>query len=596
MWFNTLEHQQSGKTKKPSPPLRIALAALGLLVLVTPATADDWPQWRGPNRSNVSAETGLMKEWPRNGPPLAWKAGGLGNGVSPVAVAGGRVVSTGYQGDAEYCTALSAKDGKQLWSVKIGPAIREMAIMSWLSQRTPTIDGDRLYVVTASGEWVCLTAETGKELWRKHFQKDFEGRRGPWGFCDYPLVDGDNLIITPGGEKATVAALNKRTGQVVWACSLPGGDTFGYAVLVPAEIGGVRQYVNHLMKWMIGVSAQDGKLLWKYDGTRTSTAATYAPIVSGDTVFYASGYGAGHVLLKITPKSNDWTAEEVYRQRNKSYVPWLGSPTQVGKHIFLNTAQGILCIERATGEPAWEKRLGRCVYTVADGRLYIRSQRGTMYLTAADPMDYRSFGEFIPPQRDAMQPAFTFPVVANGRLFVRDFDSLLCYDVRDSGPPKKHSDTVFVPTPLDVVKRMLDLAAVKKSDIVYDLGSGDGRIVIAAAKAFGCRAVGVELDEDLVKISRQQAREAGVEKQVSFHHADLFEADFADADVVALYLLPEMNKRLIPKLNRLRSGSRVVAHYFPIPGVTPAKVVKMTSQEDDVERSLYLYTIPLKKE
>src|SRR5262249_40348129 len=158
----------------------------------------------------------------------------------------------------------------------------------------------------------------------------------------------------------------------------------------------------------------------------------------------------------------------------------------------------------------------------------------------------------------------------------RDFDVLLCYDVRGVSRPKKDSDTVFVPTPMDVVKRMLEVAEVKRSDVLYDLGSGDGRIVLAAAKAFGCRAVGVELDEDLVKSSQAQAKEAGLAKQVSFQHADLFEVDFADADVVALYLLPEMNKRLIPKLDRLRPGARVVAHYFPIPGVRPARVVKMT--------------------
>src|SRR5262249_20805937 len=153
---------------------------------------------------------------------------------------------------------------------------------------------------------------------------------GPWGFCDYPLVDGDNLIITPGGEKAAVVALNKRTGEVVWTCPLPGGDTSGYAVLVPAEIGGVREYVNPLSKSMIGVSATAGKLLWKYDGVGTRIAATHAPVVRGDTVFYASGYGAGHTLLKVVRKGNEWAVEEVYRQRNNSYVPWLGSPTQVG--------------------------------------------------------------------------------------------------------------------------------------------------------------------------------------------------------------------------------------------------------------------------
>jgi outer membrane protein assembly factor BamB len=596
MPFNTPEQQQTTPTTRPVPPLRATLAALGLLALAAPTPAADWPQWRGPGRSNVSAETGLLKQWPPGGPPLAWKAAGLGDGVAPVAVAGGRVFTTGYQGDAEYCTALSAKDGKRLWAVKVGPAVRESAIMRWLAQRTPTVDGDRLYVVTVSGEWVCLAAETGEVVWRKHYQKDFGGRRGTWGFCDYPLVDADHLIVTPGGEKAAVAALNKRTGKLVWACPLPGGDTFGYAALVPAEIGGVRQYVNHLARWMVGVSAKDGKLLWKYDGMGTRIAATHAPVVRGDTVFYASGYGAGHALLKITRKGDDWAVEEAYRQRNNAYVPWLGSPTQVGGHIFLNTAQGLLCVERGTGRPAWEERLGRCVYTVADGRLYVRSQKGPMYLAAADPKGYRSCGEFTPPLGDAKQPAWTFPVVAGGHLFVRDFDALLCYDVRDADRPKKGPDAVFVPTPMDVVKRMLELAAVKKSDVVYDLGSGDGRVVIAAARAFGCRAVGVELDGDLVKAARARAREAGVEKRVVFRQGDLFEADFAEADVVALYLLPEMNRRLVPKLGRLRPGARVVAHYFPLPGVRPDRVVKMTSEEDDVERRLYLYTVPLQKE
>jgi outer membrane protein assembly factor BamB len=472
-----------------------------------------------------------------------------------------------------------------------------MNIMRWLSQRTPTVDGERIYVVTVSGEWVCLTAETGKELWRKHFQKDFEGKRGFWGFCDYPLVDGENLIITPGGEKATVAALKKRTGEVVWTCSLPGGDAFGYAALVPADIGGVRQYVNQLNRWMIGVSAKDGRLLWKYDGMGIRFAATYALVARGDTVFYASGYGAGHVLLRIGRTENDWTVRESYRLRANSYVPWLGSATQVGNHLFLNTNEGLLCIERGDGHPVWEERLGHCVYTVAEGRLYIRSQnKGTMYLAAADPKEYRSSGEFTPPRADDKQPRWTFPVVANGHLFVRDFDTLLCYDVRDPGRLKKEPGAVFVPTPADVVTRMLQVAAVRKGDLVYDLGSGDGRIVIAAAKTYGCRAVGVELDEDLVSASRTQAREAGVEDRVAFRHADLFEADFGDADVVALYLLPEMNRRLISKLDRLRPGTRVVAHCFPIPGLKPVKEVRVTSTEDDVERSIYLYTVPLKNE
>ena len=163
-------------------------------------------------------------------------------------------------------------------------------------------------------------------------------------------------------------------------------------------------------------------------------------------------------------------------------------------------------------------------------------------------------------------------------------------------PKKKVPDAVFVPTPPDVVKRMLELAAVKKDDVLYDLGSGDGRIVIAAAKAHGCKAVGVELDKELVATSRDRAKKAGVEKLATFEQGDLFEADFSTSTVVALYILPTMSRKLIPELDKLKPGSRVVCHYFAIPGVTPDKMVTITSDEDDVERPLYLYTIPLRKE
>ena len=163
-------------------------------------------------------------------------------------------------------------------------------------------------------------------------------------------------------------------------------------------------------------------------------------------------------------------------------------------------------------------------------------------------------------------------------------------------PPKRVPDAAFVPTPHDVVKRMLELATVTKGDAVYDLGSGDGRVVIAAAKTYGCKAFGVELDRALVAKSRDRAKAAGVEKLATFEQGDLFEADFSGATVVALYVTPSMSRKLIPKLDKLKPGSRVVCHCFPIPGVTPEKVVRVTSDEDDVERPVYLYTVPLRKE
>jgi hypothetical protein len=347
---------------------------------------------------------------------------------------------------------------------------------------------------------------------------------------------------------------------------------------------------------MRGISA-DGKLLWTYAGLTNGTANTHAPIAHGDTVFFANGYGSGHVLLKVAKKGEEWAVEEAYRQKTSAYVAWLGSPTRAEDHVFINAGNGLVCLDWKTGEKVLDERVGRCMYTVADGKLFIRDQKGRVILAAANPKEYQAFSEFTPPRPDKTAPAWTFPVVANGRLYIRDYDTLLCYDVRDpEARKKKVPDAVFVPTPADVVRRMLELAAVKKDDLVYDLGSGDGRIVIAAAKTHGCKAVGVEIDTELVDKSRDRAKEAGVEKLATFECADLFDADFASATVVALYILPTMSQKLIPKFDKLKPGARIVSHCFAIPGVTPDKVVKVTSEDDDIERPVYLYTIPLRKE
>lgn len=584
--------------------------SVGVIVLVASfllggarATAADWPQWRGPDRSNVSREKGLTNEWPNGGPPLAWKATGLDDGVAPVTVSADRVFTTGNEGENVVCTALSAKDGKQLWATKLGPAAKEMGIMRWLAQMSPTVDGDRVYAVTANGDYVCLAADSGREIWRKHFAKDFDGKKSNWGFCDYPLVDGDRLVLTPGGQKAALVALNKMTGEPIWSCSLPEADTAAHAVLAVADIGGTRQYVNHLSKRMVGVAAQDGKLLWQYDGLKTQIATTHAPIIRNGQVFYASGYGVGHALLTLGQADSAWKVVEEYRQRSRAYVPWLGSPTALDDGVMVNTSSGLQWVDWKTGSVLWEeKSLGRCTYTVADGKVFVRTQSGRMLLGTAAAKGWSLVSEFSPPKTDAKDrsmdtPAYTFPVVANGYLYIRDFDSLSCYDVRAPERPQKQvPDAVFVPTPADVVRKMLQMAAVTKDDLVYDLGSGDGRIVIAAAQTYGCKAIGIEIEKDLVALSRVTATAAGCEKLATFEHGDIFEADFSKANVVALYILPAMSQKLIPKLDKLKPGSRVVSHYFAIPDVVPDKVIKITSEEDGVERPVYLYSVPLKRE
>jgi outer membrane protein assembly factor BamB len=562
------------------------------IITASSSLADDWPQWRGPNRTNISAETGLLTSWPADGPPLAWEAQGFGDGVVPVSVAGGRVFCTGYRGDDEFCTAVSEADGKPVWSVRIGPAVKELFNMRWLNQRTPTVDGELLYVVTVLGDYICLEAASGKEVWRKNAFTDFGAKKPIFGFCDYPLVDGDNLIISPGAADAAIVALDKRTGATIWKCRSETVTGPAHSALVAAEIGGVKQYINSFALGLIGASAKDGTLLWEFPRNR-STAVTHSPLVEGDTVFYASGYMAGHVLLKLTPDGDRFSVAEVYNGKLR-YSSWLGSLTQLGGHIFSNPQTGLACLDRATGEVTWQARKDWTTYTVAEGNLYLWSTKGTLSLVAADPKEFRLISEFIPFETLASRSGIAFPVIANGRLFIRDLDTLRCYDIRNAkAAAGAIPDAVYVPTPDDIVPRLLELAKIERTDLVYDLGSGDGRLVIAAAKKYGCKGVGIEIDPDLVAIAKENAAKEGVAGGVTFHNEDLFKADFSKATVLTLYILPEMLERLIPKFNALQKGSRIVSHEFAIPGVEPREVIEAESAEDGAIRKLYLYSIPL---
>jgi outer membrane protein assembly factor BamB/SAM-dependent methyltransferase len=574
-----------------------------------------WPQWRGPDRSNMSRETGLLPKWPEGGPPLVWTASGLGEGVASVAVAGGRVFTFGYRGDDERVTALDEATGKKLWDVRIGPAVKENPLMRWMCQRTPTVDDDRLYAFTARGELVCLQSADGKEVWRKDYPKDFQGKTGPWGYCDRPLVDGDRLICVPGNINAAVVALNKKTGDVIWKCAIPDGRPAGYAATVVAEVGGVRQYIAFPLGGVVAVSAE-GKLLWRYDRMGVRTGNSYTPLVHGDHVFLAGGYGAGIALVKLVADKDkgEVQVEEVYA-RKPTLPPWHDGAVRVGDHVYVGTGQKLTCLEFQTGKELWSDSgaVGGTVSpTYADGHLYLRSQKGGVALVEATPKGYVLKGTLKIPEAVA-KPGSSAPVVAGGRLYLRDDDRLFVYDVlrgttkpvpaREGGdqpgrtprPPKyREAHDVFVPTPQDVVERMLELAKVKREDVVYDLGCGDGRIVATAARRYGCKAYGCDIDPECINMSRENVEKQGVGRLVTIELKDIFKLDLIGADVVTLYLLPQTNERLVPQLKKLKPGARVVTHAFGIPGIRPDRVVKCRSEEDDLEHEIYVYTAPLK--
>ena len=408
---------------------RSIIALVFTTALVITAAASDWPQWRGPDRTGLSKETGLLKSWPPEGPALVWKATGCGGGYATPSVAGGRIFGSGYRGSNEFVWAFDVKGGQEIWSVRATAAERKIGYPDG-PRATPTIDGELLYTLSAGGKLVCLETATGQQHWQKDFKNEFGGRMmSGWGFSESPLVDGEKVVCTPGGTKGTVVALNKKTGEVIWQ-STEITDKAAYASLTVVELGGVRQYLQLTDEHLFGIAAQDGKVLWRAP-RHGETAVIPTPIFHDNHVFVTSGYGIGCNLFKITPDHGAFKAEEVYA--NTDMVNHHGGVVLVGEHLYGHSdSKGWVCMEFKTGKVVWSNRgVGKGAVSYADGMLYTRSEGGpgTVALVAATPAGYQEKGRFNQPGRSAKN-SWPHPVIANGRLYLRDQDVLLCYDIK----------------------------------------------------------------------------------------------------------------------------------------------------------------------
>jgi len=414
-------------------PLSLFAALATLLLGWLTATAQspaaskaDWPQFRGPDRTNLSPDKNLLKKWPESGPKLLWKGQGVGIGFSSVAVAGDRVYTMGDKNGAAQIFALSRKTGKLLWGTPIGKAGGNYEG----TRCTPTVEGDRVYGIGQFGDLVCLNANTGKLIWRKNFLKDFGGRPGGWQFSESPTLDGDRLIVTPGGPKATVVALDKKTGKEIWRNDA--GYEAGYSTVVISNSCGVKQYVQLTAGGTIGVSAADGKTLWRYEKLGNNTANIPTPIVLGEQIFTSAGYGKGGALLTLSGDASSMTVKEEYYKgelRNKH-----GGILAVGDYIFGDTDDSgrPFCAEWKTGEIKWKrggrgKDSGSASLTYADGHLYIRYSDGYVVLVPAIPDGYKEVSSFKIPNSDTN--SWAHPVVIGGRLYLREKDIVWCYDV-----------------------------------------------------------------------------------------------------------------------------------------------------------------------
>ncbi len=394
----------------------------------------DWPQWRGPNRDGLSGETGLLKEWPEDGPPVVWKATGIGEGFSSVSVVANRVYTMGDLDDGCYLFSLNRQNGDIVWKKKVGKTGG-----NYKGPRcTPTVERDRVYALGQFGDLLCCEQETGEIVWHKNLVHDFKGDPGGWNYTESPLVDGERLICTPGGKEATMIALHKQTGDVLWKGKTEEGESAAYASPVIAEIGGVRQYVQLLSQGGASFAAEDGKLLWRYGDRRnrfaSNTANIPTPIVHGDRVFFAAGYGRGGGMIRVTKEGGDFQVEELWfnQKLNNKHggVIWVGDYLYGGR----DDSPIAWCADSHSGDILWEKRSsndgsGSISVTYADGNLYWRYANGVVSLVPASPDGFNETSSFKIAAPSG-EPSWPHPVVAGGQFYLRDQDTLWCYDVR----------------------------------------------------------------------------------------------------------------------------------------------------------------------
>ena len=402
------------------------LASAVLLIASSAACSaaqnSDWPQWRGPNRDGISKETGLLKQWPEGGPALVWKAKSAGRGYSSMAISGGRLFTMGVRGNKEYVIAFDVATGKEVWATPHGAVFRDDRGDG--PRGTPTIDGNKGYALGGSGDLSCFDTTTGRVLWTMNVLQKFGASNIQWGISESPLVLGEKVLINPGGPGASIVALNKKDGSVIWTSQ---SEPAGYSSAINVEAGGVNQVVFFTSRRAVGLDIRDGKLLWQYEKPSNDTANVATPIARANRIFISSDYGTGGGLVEIKSNGDEVRADEVYftkEMRNHH-----SSSVLVGDYLYGFSGSILTAMRFDTGEVAWRNRsVGKGSLVYADGNLYCFSENGVVGLVEATPSGYKEKGRFTIKQESL--PTWTHPVIAGGRLYIRDQDTIYAYDIK----------------------------------------------------------------------------------------------------------------------------------------------------------------------
>lgn len=388
------------------------------LLLSLTALAADWPQWRGPNRDGISSETGLAASWPSNGPPLVWKIKGLGQGYSSLAISKGRIYTQGQRDGKEWVIALDAKNGNKLWEVPTGnPYSNDRGDGP---RGTPTVDGDRVYAINGTGILVSLDAATGKVNWKQNFIEDYGGSVPHWGYSESPLIDGNRLIVMPGGRGASIVSLDKVTGKVQWKA---GSDSAGYSSAIVANVGDGRQVIALSAQGAIGVQENTGEVLWRYDKVSNRTANIATPIYHNGSVFVSTAYGTGAALLKVGPKN----MTEAYF--NRDMMNHYSSSVLMNNTLYGFSNAILMAMDFDTGKVLWRDRsVGKGSVIFAQGNIYALGEDGVMGLVRADRDKYQEISRFS--FEKGRLPTWSPPVISDAKLYLRDQDNLYCHDIK----------------------------------------------------------------------------------------------------------------------------------------------------------------------
>lgn len=412
---------------------------LGGIALAAPLSATEWPQWRGPNRDGIAAQEKIRTDWEQNPPQLLWVKEGMGEGYASLAITKDAIYTTGNRDGGQAVICANAQTGTVVWSTLIAEHKPEHSYPG--SRCTPTVDGDRVYATGSDGRIACLKADTGEVVWDQPF-KQWGGRlMTGWGFSESPLVDGDLVLCTPGGQDAMIVALNKADGSLVWKSAMPnigdgGKDGAGYSSIMISHGGGVKQYVTTVGRGTIGVRASDGKFLWGYNRVANGTANIPTVIVDGDYVFTSTGYGTGAALLKLVASGKDEVqAEEQYFLKGDEFQNHHGGMIHLGDYIYAGHQHNKgfpICLEMKTGKTVWGGKIrpagsGSAAVTCAGDQIVFRYQNGVVALIGATPEGYELHGSFTPEVQE--RESWSHPVIVNGKLYLREQDKLMCYDV-----------------------------------------------------------------------------------------------------------------------------------------------------------------------